>query len=128
MVAFKYALFLAISIVALAVLGVIGSIVYNGVMPPPRQLLRYECPGYTGPFSFYFLHGKDNVQIRSSSGRLDGVVHYGKIDWTNFNGNTSVLGFTPPLEITYDDAKSIRINGGSFRQIDCAIRESRAAP
>jgi len=51
-IAFKYALYLIISFFALAVLGVVGSIVYNGVMPPPRQLLRYECPGYTGPFSW----------------------------------------------------------------------------
>ena len=125
-IAFKYALYLIIPFFVLAVLGVVGSIVYNGVMPPPRQLLRYECPGYTGPFSFYFLHGRDNVQIRSSSGRLDGIVHYGKIDWLNFTGDTSVLGFTPPQEITYDDAKSIRINGGSFLQINCANKDQSA--
>lgn len=119
----KGSLYLLISFLALPVLGVIGSIVYNGVMPPPSQLIRYECPGYTGPFSFYFRHGKDNVQIRSSSGRLDGVVHYGKIDWTNFSGDTASLGFTPPLEITWDDAKSIHINGGSFLEVYCANKE-----
>ncbi len=118
-------LYFLILLLALPVLGVIGSIVYNGLinkglMPAPSSLMRYECPGYTGPFSFYFRHGKDNVQIRSSSGRLDGVIHYGKIDWINFSGDTAVLGFTPPHEITYDDAKSIRINGGSFLQINCA--------
>lgn len=123
----KGALYLLISILSLPVLGVIGSIVYNGVMPPPNQLIRYECPGYTGPFSFYYRHGKENVQIRSNSGRMDGVVHYGKIDWINFSGDTAVLGFTPPQEITYDDAKSIRINGGSFLQINCANKERSAA-
>src|SRR5450830_374252 len=123
----KYSPYLLISFLALPVLGVIGSIVYNGVMPPPSRLIRYECPGYTGPFSFYYRHGKDNVQIRSNSGWLEGVVHYGKIEWTNFSGDTALLGFTPPLEITWDDAKSIRINGGSFLQINCANKELSTA-
>lgn len=123
----KNALYLLIPILALPVLGVIGSIMYNGLIPPPGQLIRYECPGYTGPFSFYYRHGKDNVQIRSNSGRLDGIAHYGKIEWINFSGETALLGFSPPQEITYDDAKSVRINGGSFQQINCANKELHTA-
>ena len=115
--------YLLVSFLALPVLGVIGSIVYNGVMPMPSQLIRYECPGYSGPFSFYFRHGKDNVQIRSSSGRLEGVMHSGKIEWANFSGDTAILGFTPPMEITWDDAKSIHINGGSFSEVYCLNKE-----
>lgn len=122
----KGVLYLLIGILALPVLGVIGSIVHNGLMPPPSQLIRYECPGYNGPFSFYYRHGKDNVQIRSNSGQLEGIAHYGKISWNNFSGDTALLGFTPPQEISYDDAKSIRINGGSFLQIDCANKERSA--
>lgn len=120
----KGSLYVFILILALPLLGVIGSTIYTGlinkgIMPPPSPLTRYECPGFNGAFSFFYRHGKDNVRIQANSGALDGVVHYGKIDWTNFSGGTTLLGFTPPEEITNDDAKSIRINGGSFSQIDC---------
>lgn len=116
----------------LPVFAIVGAIIYKsvlnkGLMPPPTQLARYECPGVQGSFYFYYRHGKDNVQIQSSSGLVQGNVHFGKISWTNFSGDTAVLGFTPPQEITYDDAKLIRINGGSFLQTNCAIREQNAA-
>jgi YjbE family integral membrane protein len=121
-------LYLLIAILALPVLGVIGSLTYNamlnkGLMPRPSPLIRYECPGFNGTFSFFYRHGKDTVQIRANSNTLDGIVHYGKIDWINFAGGTALLGFTPPQEITNDNAKFVRINGGSFLEIDCASTE-----
>jgi YjbE family integral membrane protein len=124
--------YLLIAIVATAVLSVIGSIVYkgfanDGLMPKPSSLIRYECPGSAGSYSFYFRHGLERVQIRSSAGMLQGNLHDGKIDWVNYAGGTGVLGFSPPTEITYDDAKSIRVNGGSSLQVDCAITEQPAA-
>ena len=127
----KGALFFLIGILALPVPVVIGAIIYKsvlnkGLMPPPTQLIRYECPGLQGSFYFYFRHGIETVKIQSSSGLLQGIAHYGKIHWSNFSGDTAVLGFTPPQEITWDDAKSVRLNGGSFSQINCAKKMENA--
>jgi len=127
----KRLLYTFISVLALPLLAVIGSVAYNmvinkGIMPAPSLLARYECPGFNGSILFYYRHGKDDVQIRSNSGKLDGIIHYGKIEWYKFSGDTTLLGFTPPDEITNDDAKSIRISGGSFKEIDCVIAEHNA--
>ncbi len=117
---------------AVPVLAVIGSIAYqawlNGsLMPRPSSLIRYECPGSNGSYSFYFRHGSDRVQIRSNAGTLEGKQRDGKIEWLNFAGGTALLGFTPPTEISYDDARSIRVSGGSSLQVECAITEQPAA-
>ena len=124
--------YLLVAFVATAVLSVIASIVYkgfmnDGLMPKPSSLIRYECPGSAGTYSFYFRHGLERVQIRSSAGTLDGKLHDGKIDWASYAGGTALLGFSPPTEVSYDDAKSIRVNGGSALQVDCAITEQPAA-
>jgi len=121
----KGALYFLIAFLGLPVPVVIGAIIYksvsnNGLMPQPTPLMQYECPGLQGSFYFYFRHGIETVKIQSSAGLLQGTAHYGKIKWSNFSGETAVLGFTPPQEITWDDAKSIRLNGGSFLQINCA--------
>ena len=124
--------YLLIAVVATAVLSVVASIVFKGfanggLMPKPTSLIRYECPGSAGTYSFYFRHGLERVQIRASAGTLEGKLHDGKIAWVNYSGGTAVLGFSPPTEISYDDAKSIRVNGGSALQVDCAITEQPAA-
>ena len=124
--------YLLVAIVATAVLSVIASMVFKGfanggLMPKPTSLIRYECPGSAGTYSFYFRHGLERVQIRSSAGTLEGKLHDGKIDWANYSGGTALLGFSPPTEISYDDGKSIRVNGGSALQVDCAITEPPAA-
>ena len=126
------ALYFLIALLGLPVPVVIGAIIYKsvinkGFMPQPTPLMQYECPGLQGPFYFYFRHGIETVKIQSSSGLLQGTAHYGKIKWSNFSGDTAVLGFTPPQEITWDDAKSIRLNGGSFLQINCAKKMDNAA-
>ena len=125
------ALYFLIALLGLPVPIVIGAIIYKsvtnkGFMPQPTPLMRYECPGLQGSFYFYFRHGIETVKIQSSSGLLQGTAHYGKITWSNFSGDTAVLGFTPPQEITWDDAKSIRLNGGSFLQINCAKKIDNA--
>ncbi len=94
-------------------------IINRGYMPTPRLLSSYECPGFNGPFVFFYQHGKDTVRIRSSAGSLDGALIKGRLEWINATRASSQLGFTPPEEITNDDATSIRINGGSFSQMDC---------
>ncbi|MEI8170230.1 MAG: TerC family protein [Rhodoferax sp.] len=130
----KWALYSLIALLALPVPFAIGAIIYKsivnkGLMPAPTQLVRYECPGAQGSFYFFFRHGIEKVQIQSSSGTLEGNAHFGKIVWKNFSGDTALLGFTPPQEITWDDAKSVRLNGGSFLQISCTKKpEKTSAP
>jgi len=115
----------AAALLAVPVLGYIGySVIYVGIinrgyMPTPRVLSSYECPGLNGPFVFFYQHGKDTVRIRGSAGSLDGALIKGRLEWINATRASSLLGFTPPVEITNDDATSIRINGGSFSQMDC---------
>ena len=110
---------------AVPVLAYIGySVIYVGIinrgyMPTPRLLSSYECPGFNGPFIFFYQHGKDTVRIRGSAGSLDGALIKGRLEWINATRASSLLGFTPPEEITNDDATSIRINGGSFSQMVC---------
>ena len=36
--------------------------------------------------------------------------------------STRTLGFLPPTEITYDDARELRINGGRYVDIACGAR------
>ena len=113
------------ALMALPVLAYIGySVIYVGIinsgyMPTPRLLSSYECPGLNGPFVFFYQHGKDTVRIHSSAGSLDGALLKGRLEWINATRASSILGFTPPQEITNDDATSIRINGGSFSQMEC---------
>ncbi|MEF9672096.1 TerC family protein [Pseudomonas sp. PCH446] len=113
------------SLAAVPVLAYIAySVIYVGIinagyMPTPRLLSSYECPGFNGPFIFFYQHGKDTVRIRSSAGSLDGALIKGRLEWINATRASSLLGFTPPQEITNDDATSIRINGGSFSQMEC---------
>jgi YjbE family integral membrane protein len=111
---------------------IFGKAIYNGVinksmLPQPTRLIRYECPGVKDPFDFYFKHGRDDIWIQSGAGVMDGYVHDGIIEWKNFSGGVAVLGFTPPQRITWDDAKSIRIDGGDFKQISCQ-KKLEAAP
>jgi len=128
----KKTIYLLVGLLTLPIPVVIGTIIYksvvnHGLMPPPTQLNRYECPGMQGSFDFYFRHGIETVRIQSSSGKLQGIAHNGKIGWVHFSGDTAVLGFTPPQEITWDDANTVRLNGGSFLQINCTKKSSTPA-
>ena len=107
-----------------AVIGVIGSIVFNavhnhGLLPPPDTLDRYECTSGTTPFSFYYRHGLDRVQIKSQAGVLDGTVQQNQLDWGSFSDDATQLGFRPPKAITFEDAKSIRVNGTGTPEAVC---------
>lgn len=106
---------------------VVKAIANGGLMPAPSVLVRYACTGPAAPFSFYFLHGDERVQIETASGRLDGILLNGKIAWSAAAAGAPSLGMAVPTEITYDDAKSIRISGAGFPQLSCASTESAAA-
>jgi hypothetical protein len=85
-------------------------------MPPPGDLHRFVCPDQS---SIFFRHGGDAVRMSSHSGTISGVIRFDRIDWGNYAAASEVLGFLPPTGITYDDAKTVRINGGRFVDISC---------
>ena len=60
--------------------------------------------------------------MNSRAGSVEGIVRDDKIDWGDYATANKMLGFAPPVEIKYSDAKSIRINGGWFVDIDCFVR------
>ena len=109
--------------IALALI-LVFSLFGKAMMPAPTGLTRYECPGYEGPFSLYYHHAANHVQLRSGRhvvhGTLDsaGNVGNGKIVWEDNVSNT--LGFAPPDSITEGD-KSLTINGGYFVDIPCTV-------
>jgi len=85
-------------------------------MPPPSDLNRFVCPDQS---SIYFRHGGNAVRMSSHAGTINGVIRYDRIDWGNYDAASKVLGFLPPNQITYDDAKMVRINGGRYVEISC---------
>lgn len=117
--------YVVFTVIGAAVLYVVGSIVLGvihngGLIPPPTKLDRYECTGPTGNFSFLYLHGTDRVQIKSSSGLLEGTVSQNQFDWQGFANDRNVLGFAPPKEIVFEDSKSLRISGPDLKDVVCA--------
>ena len=67
----------------------------------------------------FYLHGTDRVQIKSANGMMEGTVHQNKFDWQGFGDDRSLLGFVPPTEILFEDAKSMRIYGADLQEISC---------
>ena len=102
-----------------------GGIVVVGVfltfarMPAPEGLGQFVCPDQA---TIYFRHGKDVVRMTSHAGTINGLMRFGRIDWGNYELATKTLGFLPPTEITYDDAKELRITGGRYVNIACGAR------
>lgn len=117
--------YVAFTVIGAAVLYVVGSIVLaaihnGGLIPPPTKLNRYECTGPTGNFSILYLHGNDRVQIKSASGLLEGSVSQNQFDWQGFADDRNVLGFAPPKELVFEDAKSLKISGPDLKDVVCA--------
>ena len=128
-----YVLFTVIGAAILYVLGSIGvSAVHNGsLIPPPTKLERYDCTAPFGSFSVSYLHGTDRVKIKSINGALDGTVQQNRFDWQGFANDRAMLGFAPPSEILFEDAKTLRIAGPDFKDIACvnsaeAVSQRRA--
>jgi YjbE family integral membrane protein len=88
-------------------------------MPVPEGLSRFVCPDES---TIYFRHGNDVVRMSSYAGTINGQLRFGKIDWANYELAAKTLGFLPPTEITYDDAKVLVISGGRFVNISCASK------
>jgi hypothetical protein len=116
--------YVVFSVIGAAVLYVVGSIVLaaihnGGLIPPPTKLDRYECRSPSGNFSISYLHGTDRVQIKSPSGLLDGTVSQNQFDWQGFADDRNVLGFAPPKEIVFEDARSLRVSGADLKDVVC---------
>lgn len=117
--------YVVFAVIGAAVLYVVGSIgigaVRNGsLIPPPTKLERYDCSAATGNFSMYYLHGTDRVQIKTANGLLDGTVLNNRFDWQGFADDRSMLGFAPPSEIVFEDAKTLRVSGPDLKDVVCA--------
>ncbi len=116
-----YIIFTAIGVALVYVLGGIGlNAVRNGsLIPPPTQLARYDCSAPAGNFSLYYLHGTDRVQIKTANGLLDGTVQQNRFDWQGFANDRSLLGFAPPSEIAFEDARTLRVSGPDLKDVAC---------
>ena len=116
-----YVVFTVIGAAVLYVLGSIGlNALHNGsFIPPPTKLERYDCVAPSGNFSIYYLHGTDRVQIKTANGLLDGNVQQNRFDWQGFANDRSLLGFAPPAEIVFEDAKTLRVSGPDLNNVVC---------
>jgi len=108
-----------IPILAVAVLGMIGFIVTGavkngGLMPRPTALDTYACKGFAAPFQMIFRHGMDVVQLQTGTVTVYGDLLNGRIAWENLPTAIAQLGFVPPNEIVYDDARSLRVIDASM--------------
>jgi hypothetical protein len=117
-----YVIFTAIGASVLYVVGNIGiGALRNGsLIPPPTKLERYDCSAPAGDFSVYYLHGTERVQIKTANGLLDGTVQNNRFDWQGFANDRSMLGFAPPGEIVFEDAKTLRVSGPDLKDVVCA--------
>jgi hypothetical protein len=116
-----YVVFAVIGAAVLYVLGSIGiNALHNGsLIPPPTKLARYDCSAPVGSFSILYLHGTDRVKIKSINGLLEGAVQQNRFDWQGFANDRAMLGFAPPTEILFEDAKTLRITGPDFKDVAC---------
>jgi hypothetical protein len=118
-----YVIFAVIGTAVLYVVGTIGfDAMRNGsLLPPPAKLTRYDCTAPFGNFSMLFAQGADRVKIKSINGALDGTVNQKRFDWQGFANDRAMLGFAPPAEILFEDAKTLRIAGPDFKDLACVI-------
>lgn len=124
--------YLVLTAIGVAVVFVLGGIGLNavrngGMLPPPTQLQRYDCSAPVGTFSLYYLHGTDRVQIKTANGLLDGTLQQNRFDWQGFGTDRSLLGFAPPSEVVFEDAKTLRLDGPDFKSVLC-VGTAEAAP
>jgi hypothetical protein len=117
-----YVIFTLIGVAVVYVVGTIGSdALRNGsLIPPPTKLERYDCSASFGNFSISYLHGTERVKIKSINGALDGTVKQNRFDWQGFANDRAMLGFAPPAEIVFEDAKTLRLAGPDFKDVTCA--------
>jgi hypothetical protein len=117
-----YVVFTVIGLALVYVLGGIGmNALHNGsFIPPPTRLQRYDCSAPAGSFSIYYLHGTDRVQIKTANGLLDGTVQQNRFDWQGFANDRTLLGFAPPSEIVFEDARTLRLAGPDLQDVACS--------
>lgn len=116
--------YVVFTIIGAAVLYVLASIamaaLHNGsFIPPPTKLNQYDCSASGGSFSIFYLHGTERVQIKSPNGLLDGNVRQNRFDWQGFANDSSLLGFAPPVEIVFEDSKTLHVAGPGLNDVVC---------
>jgi hypothetical protein len=66
-----------------------------------------------------YLHGTDRVKIKSINGSLEGTVQQNRFDRQGLANDRAMLGFAPPSEILFEDAKTLRLAGPDFKELAC---------
>lgn len=124
-----YVVFTVIGASVLYVLGGIGlGLVRHGsLLPPPTKLERFTCGGPTGNFELLYQSGVERVEIRSTSGKLEGSISQNQFDWNGFGTDRNVLGFAPPAELVFEDSTSLRLSGPDLKSVACARSPAPAA-
>lgn len=117
--------------IGLAVLVVIASITWEamknkGLVPPPSTLDQYECASTPTPLTLLYRQGTDRVTVKSLSGILEGTVKRNQFDWASFSGDSTMLGFLPPTEITSEESQSVRISGPGYTDVICTKDVARS--
>ena len=102
---------LVLPIIGLAVVGMLGFIVRNGManhglMPQPSVLKPYVCDGYTPSLTLLFGHGKDILALQIGSVKAGGTILNGKIAW---NAPLPVTNLVLPAAVEYDAPQQLRI-------------------
>jgi hypothetical protein len=105
---------IAITIIGTAALSMVtyitvSAVANHGLMPRPTALDQYTCQGFAQPFTMTFRHGKDAVQLHAGAITLHGELINGEIQWSGPANAIHMLGFVPPVEMVYDDTKSIHL-------------------
>lgn len=128
----EFPLYLLFAVIGLALVYMVGSVAAGfvrngGLVPPPTTLVRYECKGPDRSFVLMYLHGVDRVQIKNSSGVLEGGVQQGVFDWKGFADDRAMLGFLPPRSLQVDGSGAVLLEGGEVSATRCTKAPAGAA-
>ena len=120
----EFPLYLLFAAIGVALVYMVGSVLVayvrnGGLVPPPTTLVRYECKGPQHSFVLMYLHGVDRVEIKNSSGVLEGSVQQGTFDWKGFADDRAMLGFLPPQSLQVEANGSIALEGAELAGTHC---------
>ena len=129
----RYLPYLWIATIGLGVTGVLGYVAFNavinkGFMPPPSGLLRYDCVGTNPALTIFFRHGIENFKVQSGTAMYEGSVHNWQVHWAELSSEAAIADVSLPTEITFEDARSIRIKGVGRSQLNCILEPKQPSP
>ena len=116
-----------VTCISLTVLTTLGYLVHriitdHGLMPPASTLQSYACEGFASPLVLEFRHGLDVARLRAGSIALEGQVVNDHITWSHAEEAAAKLGFEPPADVVYIDARSLRVLGADRMEKTCTLQ------